>query len=223
MPTTKPTVPSLYYPIKPFHINQRFGDNLPCVKDYGLPTQSIVTGADNNTCPVGYTKLYKVFNMEGHDGTDLEAGVQNVYASYDGVVIEKQTDPRLGLGLGIVTNDIMDLGMNGAHYLKIRYWHLKSFKVEVGSIIKAGDWIGVSDNTGYSSGNHLHFEGVPMSKTNLGNYINVFPSNGYAGAIDIAPYFNSIYAQDITMEITYLTALVAALTALYKALLAKKG
>jgi murein DD-endopeptidase len=89
--------------------------------------------------------------MKGHNGTDLEAGVQNVYAAMDGTVIEMQTDARLGLGLGIISTQPLDLGISGTHYLKLRYWHLKSFNVTAGQNIKAGDLIGVSDNTGYLS------------------------------------------------------------------------
>lgn len=194
--------PSIYYPVKPLHINQAFGANLPCVKDFGLPTQRIVTGTDNNTCPVGYTKLYAEFGMKGHDGTDLEAGVQNVYAALDGTVIEMQTNARLGLGLGIVSPQIFDLDTNGSHYLKLRYWHLKSFAVTVGQTIHVGDLIGVSDNTGYSSGNHLHFEGMPMDKNSAGQY-NQAIYNDYAGAIDIAPYFNGLFAQDVALMNKY--------------------
>jgi hypothetical protein len=81
----------VYYPVKPFHTNQHFGENFPCVRDFGLPTQSIVMGPDNNTCPVGYEKLYAKFGMSGHNGTDLQAGEQNVYAACPGTVIEMQT------------------------------------------------------------------------------------------------------------------------------------
>lgn len=182
--------PTIYYPIRPFHINQHFGGNLPCVKDFGLPTQDIVTGAGDNTCPVGYDKLYKQWGMLGHNGTDLAAGEQPVTASMDGVVIEQQTVPARGLGLGILTNQQYDFGDLGVHYLKIRYWHLKSFNVQAGDSVKIGDQIGISNNTGYSSGNHLHFEGQLMDK-DFGEHPYVINgNNGYFGAISLEPYLS---------------------------------
>jgi murein DD-endopeptidase MepM/ murein hydrolase activator NlpD len=42
-------------------------------------------------------------------------------------------------------------------YLTI-YGHMMKFKVKVGDEIQAGDVIGQSDNTGFSTGPHLHFE-----------------------------------------------------------------
>lgn len=214
--------PSLYFPVKPFHINQPFGYNLPCVKDFGLPTQEIVTGVDNLTCPIGYDKLYQHWGMAGHNGIDLQAGEQNVYAAADGVVVEKQTVPSHGLGLGILSNLPVDLGTNGIHYLKLRYWHLKMFFVEVGDIVKAGDLIGVTDNTGYSSGNHLHFEGQLMDKDFGGHPINIQTDNGYFGAIDIFPYFNGQFAEDLApIGVTLRSALVKVLMKLIAIMLPK--
>lgn len=203
--------PSLYLPVKPTFIAQNFGDNIPCVKDFGLSTQIIVDGADNLTCPVGYEKLYAKFGMSGHNGTDLHAGVQNVYASCDGVVIEKQTVPARGLGLGILTPETQDLGSYGTHYLKVRYWHLKSFYVEVGDTVKVGQLIGVSDNTGFSSGNHLHWEGQPMDKDAGGHPFLVNPIGSIAGAINLIPFCNEEYAQDIPQLISFKTQLVVLL------------
>ena len=58
-----------------------------------------------------------------------------------------------------------DTGGYGSHiriehdddYLTI-YGHLKDFAVRVGDIVAAGQVIGSSDNTGNSTGSHLHFE-----------------------------------------------------------------
>lgn len=217
-----PTKPIIYLPVKPLKINQVFGANIPCVKDFGLSTQVIVNGLNNQTCPVGYTKLYAAFGMKGHDGTDLDAGVQSVYNAMDGLVIEKQTVESRGFGLGIVTNQPVDLGDLGIHYLKLRYWHLKSFNVEVGDSVKIGDVIGISDSTGYSSGNHLHFEGVPMDKDSAGNYVTTFPNNGFVGAINIQPYFSNTYAQDVPQLTSYLKSLITALNALLSAVIGKR-
>lgn len=201
----------LYYPVRPHVVNQHFGGNLPCVKNFGLSTQEVVTGADNNTCPLEFDKLYQHWGMAGHNGTDINAGEQAVYAALDGVVIEKQMVPSRGLGVGVLSNEQYDFGMYGIHYIKIRYWHLKSFNCEVGDTIAVGDILGISDTTGYSSGNHLHFEGQPMDKDAGGHPVLSMPAGNIAGAIDMEPYFTGIYADIVPGKIISLRQQVAQL------------
>lgn len=214
----------LWYPVKPYSVNQPFGANLPCVENFGTPAQNIIMGADNATCPVGYDKLYPHFGMSGHNGIDLMAGEQPVYAACDGVVVEMQTVPARGFGLGILTNEPVDLDGFGTHYVKLRYWHLKYFIVEVGDVVKIGQQIGVSNNTGYSSANHLHFEGQPMDKDSGGHPILVFPvdpsdrTDVIGSAIDMAPYWSKYYATDHSLVMALLNGEVTVLKLLITAL-----
>lgn len=187
-------MPEIFYPVKPFRITQSFGENDPCVKNFGKPNQTILSGYA--TCPIGYEKLYPKFGMDGHNGTDVATGEQPVYAAMAGTVIEKQTVPARGLGLGILSEGIYPF-KEGNYFLKLRYWHLKSFTVEVGQTVKVGDQIGVTNNTGYSSGNHLHFEGQLMSKDAGGHPKLVKLPTKYANSINIEPYFNGLFAADI--------------------------
>jgi murein DD-endopeptidase MepM/ murein hydrolase activator NlpD len=184
---------ALGYPVYPFRINQHFGENIPCVSGFGTPSQRIVDGLDNTTCPIGYTKLYAEWGMAGHNGTDIVAGVQPVYAACDGTVIEQQLVPSRGLGLGIITDTPVELTC-GEYYAKIRYWHLQSFTVKIGDHVTRGQQIGVTDSTGYSSGNHLHFELQPMRKDLGGHPILLYPEGSIAGAISAEPYFDGTYA-----------------------------
>lgn len=192
----------LYYPVRPYHVNQPFGFNRPCVKNFGQSDQVIVTGSDNETCPVGFDKLYPHFGMAAHNGLDLMAGEQSVYAAHSGTVIEMQTVPSRGLGIGILTDEAVDLDGMGSHFVKVRYWHLKSFNVKVGDHVEVGDIIGISDNTGYSSGDHLHLEINPMDKDAGGHPYYVYGDgevNGVqviAAAISPEPYLIGQYAQD---------------------------
>ncbi len=218
--------PRIYRPVKPYYVSQHFGANAPCVTDFGLPTQKVIMGNDSATCPIGYEKLYQKFGMPGHNGMDLAAGEQNIYAAMDGTVIEKQTVPARGLGLGILTDEQYDLGEFGEHYISLRYWHLKTFYVEVGDKVKAGQCIGVSDTTGYSSGNHLHFELQPMDKDAGGH-----PSPTYggshqdgsiiAGSINPEPWIIETYAEDVPKLISLYTVLGPLLQKLLDALKSK--
>ena len=102
-----------------------------------------------------------------HDGTDfgLPTGTQ-LFASADGIVI------------GTGNTDIVPSCHSWGKWIVIKhgfglttlYAHLSLIKVRLGQKVKAGELIGYSGNTGFSTGPHLHF--------------GVYDSNG----IRIVPY-----------------------------------
>jgi len=129
-----------------------------------------------------YVDFYQQFGYLGHNGIDFRA--KNgcpVYAAHDGVIYYCGTDNTGGIGIDI---------WNEENLFKTIYYHLKSFIVKQGQYVKAGDLIGYCDNTGkYTTGDHLHFGLKETTKT--GSTKNW--DNGYAGAIDPAPYFTHSY------------------------------
>jgi hypothetical protein len=128
--------------------------------------------------------------MKGHNGIDQWApSGAEVRASLEGVVDEIETEPSRGLGVGVVSQNKYETN-EGEYNIKLRYWHLKGIHVKKGQVVKTGDLLGWEDNTGYSSGEHLHQEGKHVA-----NGINVFQNNGYYGAFDISLYWNGTYAK----------------------------
>jgi murein DD-endopeptidase MepM/ murein hydrolase activator NlpD len=83
-----------------------------------------------------------------------------ICAARPGVVIASRGDSKEG---GLKPENLSD-----GNYVSIRhvdgsvahYWHLHTdgVMVNVGDTVKAGQWIGLSGNTGYSAFPHLHFE-----------------------------------------------------------------
>lgn len=208
---------SLYSPCKPFAINQHFAANQPCVRNFGEPNQQVIDSYQDGTCPAGSDKLYPHFGMAGHNGTDLKAGEQEVRAATSGTVVEIQKALARGLGVGILTDEKVEVDGYGSHYIKLRYWHLKTILVQAGQKVSEGDLIGISDNTGYSSGNHVHFEGQPMTKDAGGHPSVVYLPGNIAGAINIEPHFNGKYAADVAKHISLLKQLVLTLQKLIAA------
>lgn len=166
---------SIYYPITPYFVNQKFGEvvNLQYYIDNNIP-------------------------IVGHNGTDLSATYgQKVYAAHDGMAYQ-QVDEREGHGVVIITADQYEY-KSGQAFMKSVYWHLiNSIPIsKTGQKVKAGDVIGYADSTGLSTGNHLHFAIKPMRYAYSGDYSNIEQSNGYLGAIDPSPYWNGLFASDI--------------------------
>ena len=86
----------------------------------------------------------------GHYGIDYNAWTHSeVFASADGWVIRVADEPG-GYGL------LVELGH--ADGWVTRYGHLERWLVQAGQDVRAGDLIAYSDNTGGSTGPHLHFE-----------------------------------------------------------------
>lgn len=162
----------LFYPVKkPLRINQGFGVN---------------------------PQVYAQFGINGHNGLDLYAQTADlVRATHDGIVVYAGMDNNEGVGVVIRTEKPYQY-LDGEAYYKTIYWHLiNDIPVKVGQQVKAGMVIGYADNTGFSTGSHLHFGLKPQAKgENDLTWWNIEQNNGYLGAIDPSPYWNNYYAED---------------------------
>lgn len=106
--------------------------------------------------PLTHIKLnssfgYRIHPLTGkprfHEGIDLAARHDTVFALMDGVVAGTAYEP--GLGLRVV------LDHTGG--TKSSYGHLSQWWVCRGDSVKAGDPIGLTGATGQVTGEHLHF------------------------------------------------------------------
>ena len=93
-----------------------------------------------------------------HCGIDFASGKDMIYASGDGVVVSaKQSTPYSECGN---SGKAIVLKLDTGQYMS--YMHLDSIKVKDGDIVKRGDLLAVSGNSGtfncQSLGYHLHFE-----------------------------------------------------------------
>ena len=79
--------------------------------------------------------------------------------------------------------------------------------------VNNGDLIGYADNTGASTGSHLHYGLKPVAKgEGWGTYYNLEQKNGYNGAVDPQPYFDGYTPNDIanlTKDVEILTRQVS--------------
>ena len=108
------------------------------IKDFEFPTLGKVSS------PFGYRKPRQ------HYGIDLKVQMKDtIRAAFSGRVRLERYEAR-GYGYYIVIRH-----PNG---LETIYAHLAKFLVKVDQLVKAGQPIALGDNTGRSSGAHLHFE-----------------------------------------------------------------
>jgi len=135
--------------------------------------------------------LYESFGLEGHNGWDWKAedGEPIYWDCFDcvGKVVRLSLEPNEGLGVVVITEDKDGIFQH-------RFWHLKDIHCKVGQILDSGTLIGHANNTGYSTGTHLHRDLKPLNK----DYKLINPNNGYRGATDITPYFKNIYIKTYT-------------------------
>lgn len=150
------------------------------------------------SCPVGTVNVTQPFGeydpeyyLDFHPGVDL-GGKQEVCAVVPGCIeYSGWADNSLG-------NIIVERGRDGFYY---RFVHLAdgSLKVSIGSQIAKGELLAISDNTGFSDGDHLHLD---MADSNLatilydpGSYIESIPQSPNGSSIPVNRYVNvSVYS-----------------------------
>lgn len=194
----------LWFPTDNFRIEQKFG------KEHTVPF---------------LLPLYKKYGLIGHNGLDLLANDGEVIrAAHTGTIISAGGDSGLGLFVAIRTNETFEYKEQSV-FFKTIYGHLKynSIRVRINQIIRTGDIIALADNTGASTGSHLHF-GLKPQKQNMADqqWENLLPVNGYEGAIDPFPYFTSEPAKNMAIRFNILETLKR-IHELYKILLNLKG
>jgi len=118
--------------------------------------------------------------LKGHDGWDLVCpSGSEVYAVSDGYV-ETEKSSGYGVTCRLFINTTADV------QLEVVYGHLKE-AVKTGPV-KAGDLIALSDNTGNSTGNHLHL-GIRMRVKEGSGWQVTNYANGFLGYMDPALFF----------------------------------
>jgi hypothetical protein len=154
----------LQFPLKYWSVNQKFGAN--------------------------DTSVYSDLGMKGHSGCDAYAMEGTpVFACHDGRVTFAGYDGFGGLGVRIRTLKEFEY-KDGSAYYETLFWHLQrdSLKLTGGQDVKAGDLIGLSGNTGLSTGPHLHLGLKPMKWQDQYNFTYIEAGNGYSGGINPEPY-----------------------------------
>ena len=122
--------------------------NLPAAKggyfDYPVSSPKITQG-------YGMTSFAKkgAYGGKAHNGIDFGVRYASVFAAKEGRVIGSGDNGRYAYGKWIA----IDHGDG----LVTLYGHFSKKSVSKGDTVKKGDKIGVSGNTGYSTGPHLHF------------------------------------------------------------------
>ena len=141
---------------------------------YPLKDVSVVPDGQFGTDP----QTYAQFNLAGHNGVDLVADVGTpVYAPEDATVTVSSTGTIDQYTGAPVAGEVIVLRGTNEHWLL----HLSRRNVFKGDKVKEGQLIGVSGNTGFTTGPHLHW-GVRPLQPNI--------KNGYRGFIDPMEFMN---------------------------------
>ena len=114
----------------------------------------------------------------GHPGIDFPMFYEQVLAAHDGQVFEAgwhiPENRRWHFGLYV---EVRVTRPNGERY-RTRYAHLSSLMVQVGEQVTRQSLIGISGNTGNSSGPHLHFDVEKQHTTGLYRAVNPYGWHG---------------------------------------------
>ncbi len=97
------------------------------------------------TSPYGYRHDPFTGKRTFHNGIDLRANYEPVYSILPGEVVKVSRNKRAGLYITVKSGNFL-----------ISFCHLSTASVQKGDFLYAGQSLGVSGNSGRSTGPHLH-------------------------------------------------------------------
>src|SRR3990167_2637214 len=138
----------LYYPIKSYFVNQSWGV---------------------------YNDIYNQFGFTRHNGIDCKLSEDKLIYSPVKMKIVQVGYQSKGAGnfVSAITLDEFDEWRSPTttfYKVYLTFMHLKDTSVKEGEIVNVGDIIGHGDNTGFSTGEHLHLFCGRVKEVN-GQYI----------------------------------------------------
>lgn len=186
----------IYRPIKSDRKTQGWGESRACVRvSGGILNYNNVVGKKGGVCPIGYQDLYSSLGLRGHNGEDWATYHREpLYFPVDfpeagGWFSVDASDTNGGLGIDVISKNKVTLNGRTDH-IKFRFWHLDTAWKDKG--VGLGEIIGYCDNTGASSGTHVHWSVKWCDE----NGRSLDKNNGYYGAWDFSPYFKNEFIID---------------------------
>lgn len=153
-------------PIEPFELTQGFGGN---------------------------AAAYAKFGLDGHNGWDLKTkftdtpkGHRDILSSWISTFYKKAIDPK---GYGDYFEVIVKIGKS---IWKLTYGHCLSIRGFVTA--QEGEVMAISDNTGNSTGSHLHLTTKRITIKADGAHEVINHNNGYFGAVNPQEFFDELRA-----------------------------
>ena len=137
-------------------------------------------------------EIYKSFDLAGHEGVDYSCRIgTSVFSAYDGFVWRAgETSNPWGTRIIIRHDyDVVENGISRRHMAYTVYAHLSAVFVMPMDFVREGQEIGLSGNTGNSTGPHLHFA---FATTQKNDGYKCPPSMGVYWWQDPAPYFAGV-------------------------------
>lgn len=176
-------MPRLYYPVKPWKTTQQWGI---------------------------YNPAYLQFGFSKHNGIDVQQGddqtvycpIQNLHIYFAG-----WGDSTGWCVKGYTTDDyVFPDGVTAK--LDVIVMHGETLLCKTNDFLQPGDKMMISDNTGFSTGPHVHFMCRRLDPKNL----QILDTNDANNSIDPAPYFTGYFASDVKTIIAIYQSIISLLS-----------
>lgn len=126
------------------------------------------------------------YGVEGHNGIDLAVPDGTTLIAPAGMEIMEVGENHKTKGTYIIAMIVE----NEEIYYMIRFLHLQKYLVKIGQIISENEIIGTTNNSGNSSGPHLHIDIRKYQEIGVAKIL-LNANNGYAGFLDPLDFINT--------------------------------